>query len=134
MSDTKEERNAPDVGTIAWHDLTVGDAEGVRDFYKNVIGWNSSPVSLGDYDDYSMSTPGGDETVAGICHAKGSNADIPPQWLIYFLVADVDECAEKCRASGGEVVSGPRNMGGGRFCVIRDPAGAVCALYQTKPA
>ena len=28
---------------------------------------------------------------------------------------------------------GPRPLAGGRFCVIRDPAGAVCALYEPAP-
>jgi len=28
-------------------------------------------------------------------------------------------------------IDGPRSLGTGRFCVIRDPAGAVCALYQS---
>ena len=66
---------------------------------------------------------------AGICHAIGSNADLPPQWLIYIVVEDADASARKVEVLGGEVIAGPRDMGGGRFCVIRDPIGAVCALF-----
>ena len=29
----------PAVGTIAWRDLTVKDAEKVRDFYAQAVGW-----------------------------------------------------------------------------------------------
>jgi predicted enzyme related to lactoylglutathione lyase len=32
---------------------------------------------------------------------------------------------------GGKVGAGPRMMGGGRFCVIQDPAGAMCALFKS---
>jgi hypothetical protein len=49
---------------------------------------------------------------------------------VYFVVADVEAAAAAARAQGGEVLAGPRALGGGRMCVVRDPAGAVCALYQ----
>lgn len=78
---------ADTIGRIGWIDMTVENAEGIRDFYKAVVGWGHEDVPMGKYSDYSMTTPDGD-AVAGICHARGS------------------------------------------FCVIRDPAGAVAALYQ----
>jgi predicted enzyme related to lactoylglutathione lyase len=77
-----------------------------------------------------MIAPASGMTVAGVCHARGSNADLPPQWLVYIVVDDVDESASKCKALGGELIVEPRAMAGGRFCVIRDPAGAICALYR----
>jgi len=46
-------------GTVGWIDLTVDDAEGVREFYERVVGWESSRVSMDSYDDYSMHPPGG---------------------------------------------------------------------------
>ncbi len=118
-------------GTIGWQDLTVPDAEKVRDFYAMVAGWRAEPVEMGGYSDFSMIPPGGKEAVAGICHARGPNADMPPQWLIYIIVEDVDKAAEVCKSNGGSIVSGPKFLGGGKVCVIRDPAGAVCALYQS---
>jgi len=119
----------PEVGSIGWHDLTVENAEEVRDFYEQVIGWTSSPVDMKGYSDFSMVTPGG-QTVAGVCHARGSNANLPPQWLLYFVVADVDKSAGTCKEQGGHILVAPSPLAGGRFCVIKDPAGAVCALYQ----
>jgi hypothetical protein len=59
------------VGTIGWVDLTVDDAVGVRDFYSRVVGWKSEPVSMGDYDDYSVIPPESDAPVAGICRPSG---------------------------------------------------------------
>ena len=85
---------------------------------------------MGGYDDYCMIAPASGETVAGICHARGVNTDVPAQWLVYIVVEDVDRSAAKCVELGGHVIAGPRPMSGGRFCVIRDPAGAVCALYR----
>jgi len=120
----------PKMGTIGWADLSVPDAEGVRDFYRKVTGWEPSPVPMGGYDDYSMTASGTGEPAAGICHARGVNVDLPAQWLIYITVPDVDAGAATCLERGGAVLVGPRDMGGyGRYCVIRDPAGAVAALF-----
>ena len=118
------------VGKIGWIDMTVDDAEGVRDFYKSVVGWDHEDVSMGDYSDYSMTLPQSGEAVSGICHARGGNSGLPDGWLIYITVADVDASAAACTANGGEVLVGPKGLAGGRFCVIRDPAGATAALYQ----
>ena len=117
-------------GAIMWRDLTVENAVEVRDFYCEVAGWTFTPFDMGDYEDYNMLTPRGGQTVAGVCHARGSNASLPPQWLIYVNVEDLDRSAQRCVELGGKLVDGPRSLGGGRFCVIQDPAGAVCALIE----
>ncbi len=120
-------------GTIGWTDLTVPDADGIRQFYAKVVGWESEPVSMGDYDDFSMIPAGGSSPVAGICHARGGNAGIPPVWLVYIMVESVDDSLAACTAGGGEVLLGPKGMGPGSvYAVIRDPAGAVVALWQGK--
>lgn len=119
-----------DVGRIGWIDMTVEDAPRVRDFYKAVVGWQTDDVDMGGYSDYVMQMPGAGEGVAGICHARGSNADLPSGWLIYIVVADVEESAAVCSERGGKVIVEPRGLAGGRFCVIEDPAGSIAALYQ----
>jgi uncharacterized protein len=123
------DENKPVAGTVCWYDLTVPNAEEIRDFYQAVVGWTSTAEDMEDYEDYNMIAGDGD-TAAGICHARGENSDVPPQWMIYIVVEDVDAAAEKCVAMGGRLMAGPRDMGEGRFCVIRDPAGAMCALYK----
>ncbi|MGD9254110.1 MAG: VOC family protein [Holophagae bacterium] len=118
-------------GTIGWIDLTVDDAAGVRDFYAQVAGWRSEPVGMGGYDDFKMIAPHGSDPVAGICHARGSNANLPAQWLIYITVDDLDQAMAAVEDLGGSIVRPPGKPSEvGRFCVIRDPAGAVAALYE----
>ncbi len=120
-------------GTFGWHDLTVDDAPAIRDFYTEVVGWKVSGVSMGDYEDFAMLTPGGD-AVGGVCHARGANADIPTAWLVYVHVDDLDTSLTATERLGGKVVTGPRSIGDDRMAVIEDPAGAVIALYEAaKP-
>lgn len=118
------------IGRVEWMDLTVQDASGVRDFYKSVVGWTSTDVDMGHYSDFNINLPDTGDTIAGVCHAKGSNANLPSQWLMYVRVESVEDSAAQCKKMGGEVLEGPRRMGGSNFCVIKDPAGAVLALVS----
>jgi predicted enzyme related to lactoylglutathione lyase len=118
-------------GSIGWIDLTVPNADRVREFYQNVTGWVSSPVDMGGYHDFCMHPSAGKGAVAGICHARGANAELPAQWIIYITVDDIEESVRRCEALGGRLRVPVRSMGpGGRFCVIEDPAGAVAALFE----
>src|SRR5688572_3766033 len=110
-----------EVGKIGWIDLTVADAAAVRDFYSSVVGWKSEGVEMGGYEDYCL-LPAEGGAVAGVCHARGTNAGVPAQWLIYVTVADLEESLRRCRSLGGTIVREPRGLDGqGRFAIIRDP-------------
>lgn len=125
----------PATGTIAGFDLTVSDAPGIRDFYASVIGWRPEPVDMGEYADFAMVSPASGDWVAGVCHAPSENADLPPQWLVYIAVDDLDQSLRRCQEGGGTVLTGVKGGGdGGRYCVIRDPAGAVLALMEAGRA
>ena len=117
-------------GTIGWIDLTVANAAQVRDFYTQVAGWEHEPCDMGGYSDYTMKPPGKD-AVAGICHARGINTGPPPCWLIYIVVANLDQSLRCATSLGGKILHGPRDMGAmGRLCVIQDPSGAAAALFE----
>jgi predicted enzyme related to lactoylglutathione lyase len=122
------EENKPKTGTIGWHDLTVPEAENIRDFYRQVADWKAEPLDMGGYSDYVMMSAEG-EAAGGICHRRGTNADIPPVWLMYIVVADLAASSAKCVEMGGKILKGPTG-GTHNFCIIEDPAGAICALYQ----
>ena len=116
-------------GTFLWHDLTVPDAEQVRDFYQAVVGWTAENVDMGGYSDFNMQVPDSGETVAGICHARGDNAALPPVWMVYLSVANIEESTAKVVELGGKLLTPIKGEpGSGAFCVIQDPAGAVVAL------
>ena len=122
-------------GTFGWMDLTVPDAESLRDFYASVVGWTPQPLDMGGYSDFIMNAPSG-ASVAGVCHARGQNAGLPAQWLVYVLVDDIAASRERCVAGGGALLTDVRGAGeggAGGYCVIRDPAGAVLALMQRVP-
>jgi len=123
-----------DAGVISWIDLTVGNADQLKAFYQRVAGWTPEPVDMGGYSDFNMLRAGTKEPVAGICHARGCNVGLPAQWIIYINVANLDASLGLCKGCGGEVLTPVKGSSHGRYAVIRDPAGAVCALYEPPPA
>ncbi|MGP1310834.1 MAG: VOC family protein [Phycisphaerales bacterium] len=120
----------PKVGTAGWIDLTVPEADTIREFYEKVVGWTNQPVDMGGYSDFCMMPPGSESPAAGVCHARGGNADLPPVWLVYFVVEDLDASLREAEARGGQSLRPVKTMGTSKYAVIRDPAGAICALFQ----
>ena len=119
-------------GRIAWLDLTVPEASETRDFYRDVVGWSVEDVEMNDesgrYADYALCTTDG-TAVAGVCHARGVNAGLPPVWLICLPVGDLDESLSRVREEGGEVVEARRGKAGSyTYAVVRDPVGVCVAL------
>jgi len=121
------------IGSIIWNDLTVENAEEVSKFYSEVVGWKREPVKMGEYNDYNMNRPEDDVLGAGICHARGPNANLPAQWLIYIAVENIDVSIDRCKELGGKIIAPVKTMKGyGKYCVIKDPAGAVAALFEQE--
>jgi predicted enzyme related to lactoylglutathione lyase len=56
-----------------------------------------------------------------------------PFWLYYFNVGEIDTAATRVAAGGGQILTGPMQVPGGRWIVqCRDPQGAIFALVGTR--
>lgn len=122
----------PPTGRVAWLDLTVPDADALRDFYAIVVGWGTQAVAMRDgehaYADYCLLNDDG-TTSAGVCHARGPNAGLPPVWLLYLPVGDLEASIHEVTEAGGMVLTSSRKPDGSyASAVIRDPAGAFTSL------
>lgn len=119
------------VGQISWLDLTVSNAPLIRDFYSHVIGWSVNNVEMVDgnerYSDYAMLSEDG-VPVAGICHARGMNIELPPVWMIYLQVGDLAESLRHVEKSEGSRVILHTMEGEHTYAAIQDPVGAYLAL------
>jgi hypothetical protein len=91
----------------------------VKNFYQQVIGWKADAVSMGEYDDFAMIAPISGEAVSGICHARGGNAGLPPMWLPYFLVENIDESIKQVEQQGGSLITSVKSMGDDRYIMIK---------------
>ncbi|WP_371478207.1 VOC family protein [Kitasatospora sp. NBC_00315] len=114
-----------DPGALGWAELLTRDVEGARVFYPEVFGWT---VSAGE----SYTQWGIDGADFGGMLAMGEQfpPQLPPHWLPYFAVADVDLTASRAGALGAEVLMAPTSVPDGpRIAVLRDPQGAVFGIY-----
>lgn len=124
-----ETSNRP--GTLLGFDLSVPDAEKISHFYHEVIGWEIGVQRMGDYDDFFMKDRHTGDVVAGICHTKGHNENMPPVWLMCLQVKDLDESLARCVKLGGKILGEKRSCGRMSVSVlIQDPAGAYVMLWQ----
>jgi hypothetical protein len=57
---------------------------------------------------------------------------MPPNWVVYFMVADLDASLATLKGLGGAVVMGPMEIEPGRFAVVADNVGAVFSILQPK--
>lgn len=116
----------------AWLDLTVPDAARSRAFYEAVLGVATSAIPVGrgedGYEDFCLHAEEGGPPGAGVCHARGDNAGLPPVWMPYFRVASVDEAFARAIAGGATSVREPATCPWGRMAFLRDPDGATFAI------
>jgi predicted enzyme related to lactoylglutathione lyase len=117
------------VGQIVWADLTTNQADSLKEFYKDVLGWKEFPVAMKDgeesYNDYAMLIDE-KEPAGGICNQRGVNANIPPQWIMYVCVEDVDATLKIAIEKGGKLIHESKKSDGTlNYVIVQDPAGAV---------
>ncbi|HKX45211.1 MAG TPA: hypothetical protein VJP77_00705, partial [Planctomycetota bacterium] len=116
--------HAPAPGRIGWVDLTLPDVHGqdastLRDFYVAVAGVTAEPLDMGGYPDFVLKASDG-EPVAGVCHARGTNADQPHGWMVYFVVRDLAASRAEALRRGATVLHDRGTPGEThRYAVIR---------------
>ena len=121
-------------GKFCWIDLATSDQESAIKFYSELFGWSAFDAPMGDGEVYSMMQIGGKNVCGLYTLNKDQKAqNIPPHWMSYIAVNNVDEVAGKVVALGGKLMMQPADVfESGRMAIIQDPIGAVVALWQTK--
>ncbi|HEY5290032.1 MAG TPA: VOC family protein [Caulobacteraceae bacterium] len=117
-------------GKFSWYELMTTDTAAAVAFYEKVVGWKSE--AMGQTPDGSpytvLSTAEGG--IAGLMKMEG----MPPAWLGYVSVDDVDDYAKRFEAAGGQIHRAPGDIPGiGRFSVVADPQGAGIILFKALP-
>lgn len=119
----------PKHGTFSWNELATPDLEKARAFYTEVLGWTYREQEMGEGMTYTVWQVDG-EDVGGAMQMSGPEWEgIPPHWMSYVSVDDVDARTAKVEAAGGQVSVPPTDIPTvGRFSVVTDPTGAVISL------
>lgn len=120
-------------GTLCWSELTTGNTKAAHSFYTQLFGWSLKPSTMPDmeYTEFSV----GGKAEGGIMPTPKEMPNVPPNWLPYFMVDDVDGTAKKATSDGGKALVPPTDIPNtGRFSVLMDPQGAPFAVFKPKMA
>jgi len=112
-------------GQFFWYDIMTTDTQAAARFYGDVVGWGVQKADA-DGKEYSIFTVNG-QGVAGLMPVPKEARDqgVPPAWMGYVAVDDVDAAARRLEREGGTVHKGPITVPGIiRFAVVSDPQGA----------
>jgi predicted enzyme related to lactoylglutathione lyase len=114
-------------GTFCWDELHTKDLAGAKKFYGAVFGWTGF---AGEHDEY-WHWKNADKDIGGMTtHMGGPN--VPPHWLAYLAVSDVDGVTKRVEALGGKVTMPAMEIPKvGRFSVVEDPTGAVFSPFRS---
>jgi uncharacterized protein len=133
--DRGEPAGMADVGDVSWHELTTPDSVAAHTFYTKLFRWESSgDVDMGGGMIYRMFGRNG-VPLGGIYDTPAEMQGVPPNWLPYFRVTDIDDANAKIRANGGTInIESMEVPGGDLISVATDPQGGAFAVHQPKAA
>ncbi len=111
-------------GAFSWFELITTDVARAKKFYSALFSWDTEDMNMGDMN-YTV-VKVGKEGLGGIMKTPPQAEGMPPNWGVYVTVDDVDATAGKVEELGGKILVPPTDIPTvGRFCVLRDPQGAV---------
>ncbi len=124
-------QSPPTTGEFCWYEIHTPDLQAAKKFYGDVFGWTFQEVPMEGFT-YTMLHKDG-VPFGGMMHMTGPQWEgVPPHWMSYIAVDDVDKSAEKVKQLGGNVCVGPSDIPDvGRFAVVDDPDGAVFSLFKS---
>ena len=114
------------VGALSWNELATHDPEWAAAFYTGLLGWDAELLEEIGY--RTLTNRG--RAAGGIIQIREDWGDVPPHWMVYFTVADLDKAIARIKELGGEAMESMEAAGVGRFAVVHDPQGAVFTIIQ----
>lgn len=114
-----------DPGAFCWYELNTNDPERAKEFYTKLFGWEA-----GGNEQYVEWKRDG-KSFGGMMKIKAEWGNVPPHWLSYVHVPNVEEYAAKAKSLGANVVVPPMDIPNtGKFAIFNDPQGAGLAIWQ----
>lgn len=122
-------------GTFSWAELNTRAIEDAKSFYTSVFGWGAQTNAADDGSHtYVIFSNASGEVAGGFDMTTNVPAEVPPHWLVYFAVDDVEAAAAAAVELGGSALTDIMAIEPGRFCLRADPTGAHFALIELDDA
>jgi predicted enzyme related to lactoylglutathione lyase len=113
------------VGAMCWNELLTRDAETAKTFYSKLLGWEYCG------DEHYIHIRNRGRNNGGMMKMDENFGEMPPMWMVYFHVEDIDAAMKRVEELGGRVVTQKMEAPDtGWFTVIEDPTDAVFYIMQ----
>jgi len=122
-----------DPGCLSWNELATRDITGAKAFYGGLFGWSFDDTQPVPGVNYTVIKIGARDN-GGFIAMNEQWGDMPPHWMAYIAVSDVDAAAVKVDATGGKVHVPPTDIAVGRFSVVADPQGGIFTMIELSQA
>ncbi len=120
-------------GSFCWPEVATTDLRKAKAFYAGLFGWTPVDVPSAGGTYTLLQLRGLDVAALRALSEPEKAQGIPSHVLTYVSTASADASAAKASDLGGAVLAGPFDVEGvGRMAVIRDPGGAVFALWEAR--
>ena len=117
-----------DYGRFVWFELVSNNKDRAARFYSEVTGWKVDEMDMAAGIKYSAITTSGAH-IGG--YVAPPSKDIPPHWVSYVSVENVDRSAKKVIGAGGRALMEAFDVPGvGRMQPMADPNGASFFLFH----
>ena len=122
--------------SFSWNELNTRDPEGEAKFYSAIFGWKTREMDMGDAGAYTLwllpEAGEDDDSVGGLLDMRGLLGDeVPPHWMTYFTIDDLDATMEKAKAMDAGLAFGPMELPIGRLAILTDPQGASFGIFES---
>ena len=116
-------------GQFMWNELVTGDVEAAKAFYAKTLGWSYEGMPMPEGGTYWLARLG-DKMIGGMMTMPG----VPPHWLPYIEVDDVDRRTALAASNGSTVMRQPFDIPDvGRIAILIDATGAALGLMTPAP-
>ncbi|HEX4932242.1 MAG TPA: VOC family protein [Gemmatimonadaceae bacterium] len=116
------------IGEISWVELATKDLDGALAFYGSLFGWTlGTDMDMGPNGIYRIFNRNGQ--MMGGMYGISEAMPMPPSWLYYIRVADIEAAAGDVSAAGGTIVQPIMDIPGGKIFMATDPQGAMFAAH-----
>ncbi len=117
-------------GAMCWAEVASPAADNAA-FYEAVFGLRAHKLDMPGVDYWTFHQEAAADAVAGAMLMSGPAWEgIPPHWLAYFAVENLEAANEVWKKHGGPILRGPIPSAYGRIMIVQDPQGAVLAYMS----
>jgi len=117
-------------GALTWTELMTSDTAKAKAFYTALIGWKTEAMPMGQ-GEYTLFKTADGAKKAGMMGITKEMGPMPPYWLSYFQVRDIEKTVGQAKGLGAKVMVEIQSVPNvARFAILTDPQGAAFALHE----